>query len=177
MSGQAPAQRLDRSLAMRPMFKQRVLAITEDIMFRWRLLVEGGRKAGHTFSQPDLIIAATALRKAGVPLLNPWVDPLRIRPREALTSGPARCAHAPYLSVSNAHRVRWSARDGIIRKVEPARQVVEHDDRLACNDRFSFLGLGAAYPKLPLRSLPGSPPTCRGAGRNAPAPRRGCRCR
>ena len=26
-----------------------------------RLLVEAGRKAGHTFSQPDLIIAATAL--------------------------------------------------------------------------------------------------------------------
>ena len=30
-------------------------------MFKWRLLVEDGRKAGHTFSQPDLIIAATAL--------------------------------------------------------------------------------------------------------------------
>jgi len=45
---------------VRPMFEQRVLAITEDIIFRWRLLVEGGRKVGHTFSQPDLIIAATA---------------------------------------------------------------------------------------------------------------------
>ena len=43
------------------MFERRVLAITEDIMFKWRLLVEDGRKAGHTFSQPDLIIAATAL--------------------------------------------------------------------------------------------------------------------
>jgi toxin FitB len=30
-------------------------------MFKWRLLVEEGRNAGHTFSQPDLIIAATAL--------------------------------------------------------------------------------------------------------------------
>jgi predicted nucleic acid-binding protein len=30
-------------------------------MFKWRLLVEDGRKAGDTFSQPDLIIAATAL--------------------------------------------------------------------------------------------------------------------
>ncbi len=38
------------------MFEQRVLTITEDIMFKWRLLVEEGRKAGHTFSQPDLII-------------------------------------------------------------------------------------------------------------------------
>ena len=46
---------------IRPMFDQRVLPITEEIMFRWRILVEEGRKAGHTFSQPDLIIAATAL--------------------------------------------------------------------------------------------------------------------
>jgi predicted nucleic acid-binding protein len=42
---------------VRPMFGQRILAITEDIMFKWRLLVEDGRKAGHTFSQPELIIA------------------------------------------------------------------------------------------------------------------------
>jgi predicted nucleic acid-binding protein len=73
---------------VRPMFEQRVLAITEDIMFKWRLLVEDGRKAGHTFSQPDLIIAATALHhgltvvsrdvqdyhKARAPVLNPWSD-------------------------------------------------------------------------------------------------------
>ena len=66
------------------------LEITEDIMFKWRLLVEDGRKAGHTFSQPDLIIAATALhhgltvvsrdvsdyQKARVPVFNPWADPL-----------------------------------------------------------------------------------------------------
>jgi hypothetical protein len=75
---------------VRPMFAQRVLAVTEDIMFKWRLLVEDGRKAGHTFSQPDLIIAATALdhgltvvsrdvsdyRKARAPVHNPWRDPL-----------------------------------------------------------------------------------------------------
>jgi len=74
---------------VRPMFEQRVLAISEDIMFKWRLLVEEGRKARHTFSQPDLIIAATALdhgltvvsrdasdyRKVRVPVLNPWLDP------------------------------------------------------------------------------------------------------
>ena len=73
---------------VRPMFEQRVLAITEDIMFKWRLLVDDGRKAGHTFSQPDLIIAATALhhgltvvsrdvrdyQKARAPVLNPWGD-------------------------------------------------------------------------------------------------------
>lgn len=71
---------------VRPMFEQRVLPISEDVMFRWRLLVEGGRKAGHTYSQPDLIIAATGLHhgmtivtrdtgdyeRTGVPLLNPW---------------------------------------------------------------------------------------------------------
>jgi toxin FitB len=73
---------------VRPMFEQRVLAVTEDIMFKWRLLVEDGRKSGHTFSQPDLIIAATALHHgltlvsrdvgeyqiAKVPVLNPWKD-------------------------------------------------------------------------------------------------------
>ncbi|MGA3342961.1 MAG: type II toxin-antitoxin system VapC family toxin [Methylocella sp.] len=46
---------------VRPLFEERVLPVTEEIMFKWRLLVEEGRKAGHTFSQPDLIIAATAL--------------------------------------------------------------------------------------------------------------------
>jgi len=73
---------------VRPMFEQRVLAVTEDVMFKWRLLVEEGRKAGHTFSQPDLIIAATALHhgltvvsrdkgdfaKARVSVLDPWTD-------------------------------------------------------------------------------------------------------
>lgn len=73
---------------VRPLFDQRVLAVSEDVMFKWRLLVEDGRKAGHTFSQPDLIIAATGLHhgltvvtrdtgdyaRARVPLFNPWVD-------------------------------------------------------------------------------------------------------
>lgn len=71
---------------VRPMFDGRVLAISEDIMLKWRLLVEEGRKVGHTFSQPDLIITATAIHhgltivtrdrshydKAGVPIINPW---------------------------------------------------------------------------------------------------------
>ena len=75
---------------VRPMFEQRVLPVSEDIILKWRQLVEDGRKVGHTFSQPDLFIAATALHhgltvvsrdvddyaKAQVPLLNPWVDPL-----------------------------------------------------------------------------------------------------
>lgn len=71
---------------LRPMFEGRVLEITEDVMLKWRLLVEQGRKAGHTYSQPDLIIGATALlydltvvtrdlddfERAKVPVLNPW---------------------------------------------------------------------------------------------------------
>ncbi len=71
---------------VRPMFEQRVLPVTEDIMFKWRMLIEEGRKAGHTFSQPDLIIAATALEhgmtlvsrdtsdyeRARVLVHNPW---------------------------------------------------------------------------------------------------------
>jgi len=73
---------------IRPMFAQRKLPINEDVMLRWRLLVESGRKTGHTFSQPDLIIAATALHygltvvtrdrsdydRAGAPVLDPWTD-------------------------------------------------------------------------------------------------------
>jgi toxin FitB len=71
---------------VRPMFEERVLPVTEDIMFKWRLLVEDARKAGHTFSQPDLIIAATALcqgltivsrdtsdyERARAPVIDPW---------------------------------------------------------------------------------------------------------
>ena len=74
------------NLKLRPMFERRVLPVSEDVMLKWRLLVEQGRKSGHTFSQPDLIIGATALHhgltvvsrdaadyvRAGVPLLDPW---------------------------------------------------------------------------------------------------------
>ncbi|MGA8810416.1 MAG: type II toxin-antitoxin system VapC family toxin [Thermoanaerobaculia bacterium] len=70
----------------RPMFANRVLEVTEDILVTWRLLVEDGRKIGHTFAQPDLFIAATALHhgltivsrntrdfeKANVRVMNPW---------------------------------------------------------------------------------------------------------
>jgi toxin FitB len=71
---------------VRPMFQHRVLPVTEDVVVLWRLLLEEGRKVGHTFSQPDLIIAATAMHyghtvvcrdrsefeKARVPVVNPW---------------------------------------------------------------------------------------------------------
>jgi toxin FitB len=73
---------------VRPMFEGRVLSVSEDVMFKWRLLVEGGRKTRHTFSQPDLIIAATGLVRgltvvtrdtadfirAGASVCNPWSE-------------------------------------------------------------------------------------------------------
>jgi toxin FitB len=46
---------------MWPMFAGRILDVTEDILLEWRLLVHEGRKAGYTFSQPDLFIAAIAV--------------------------------------------------------------------------------------------------------------------
>jgi toxin FitB len=71
---------------LRPMFEERVLPVSEDVILKWRQLIESGRKAGHRFSQPDLIIAATALchgmtvvsrdtsdyERAGVPIVDPW---------------------------------------------------------------------------------------------------------
>ena len=74
------------TLTLRPMFERRVLPVSEDVMFRWRLMLEEGRKVRHTFSQPDLLIAATAacggltvvsrdvgeFERAHVPVLNPW---------------------------------------------------------------------------------------------------------
>ncbi|WP_422099796.1 type II toxin-antitoxin system VapC family toxin [Variovorax sp.] len=73
-------------LQLRPLFGYRVLPVGEDVMFKWRLMVEQGRKAGRTFSQPDLIIAATAAQHGlavvsrdaagyagtGVALVDPW---------------------------------------------------------------------------------------------------------
>jgi predicted nucleic acid-binding protein len=81
------------ALKVRPMFEQRTLPVTEDVMFKWRLLVEEGRKIGHTFSQPDLIIAATALlhgltvasrdtagyANTRASVFNPWTDTLPAR--------------------------------------------------------------------------------------------------
>lgn len=75
---------LDRTL--RPLFAGRVLSVTEDALLRWRLLLEAGRTTGHTFSEPDLLVAALALLAdhivvsrdtrefvaAGVPVLDPW---------------------------------------------------------------------------------------------------------
>jgi predicted nucleic acid-binding protein len=72
---------------VRPMFEGRTLPVSEDVLVKWRLLVEEGRKKRHTYSQPDLFIAATAMRhgltvvtrdtsqfeRAGVAVKNPWI--------------------------------------------------------------------------------------------------------
>ena len=74
------------SQRVRPMFEQRVLPLSEDVVFRWRVAVAEGRSAGITYPQPDLFIAATALHydltvvtrdaagfaRTGVSLFDPW---------------------------------------------------------------------------------------------------------
>ncbi len=85
-----PARRADLvrwlDSTLRPLFAGRALAVTEDVLLRWRLMLEVGRKKGHTFSEPDLFIAALAALAdlivvsrdvsefiaAGVPVLDPW---------------------------------------------------------------------------------------------------------
>jgi predicted nucleic acid-binding protein len=73
-----------------PLFGRRALPITEDILLQSRLMIEAGRRRGHTDSHPDSLIAATAAHHgltvvtpntsefsaAGVPHLNPWTDPI-----------------------------------------------------------------------------------------------------
>ncbi|MDH0032185.1 MULTISPECIES: type II toxin-antitoxin system VapC family toxin [unclassified Acinetobacter] len=75
---------LDKEL--RPFFMNRVLSLDEEIILKWRILLEQGRKQGYTYSQPDLFIATTALHynlglvtrnikdfeKIDIPLCNPW---------------------------------------------------------------------------------------------------------
>jgi predicted nucleic acid-binding protein len=71
---------------MRPLFDNRVLALSEDVLLEWRLIIEEGRKTGYTFSHPDVLIAATAAHfgltvvsrntrefvAASVRIFNPW---------------------------------------------------------------------------------------------------------
>jgi predicted nucleic acid-binding protein len=88
--------------SLRPLFEDRVVHITEDILVRWRQVVEAGRKRGHTYSEPDVFIAASALVEqlvvvsrdvgefveARVPVLDPWTAVLWLAgpPGETLES-------------------------------------------------------------------------------------------
>ena len=92
---------LDRTL--RPLFSGRVLAITEDVVVRWKTMIVDGRKRGHTFGQPDLFIAAIAALEdlvvvirdtaefvaAGVPAFDPWSGMLHARGKEFQIPAPA----------------------------------------------------------------------------------------
>jgi toxin FitB len=76
---------------LRPWFADRILEMDEEVILEWRRIVQRGKAAGHTFSQPDLFIAATAsvaglcvvtrnvadFVRAGVPVFNPWTGELR----------------------------------------------------------------------------------------------------
>jgi predicted nucleic acid-binding protein len=73
---------------LRPWFSDRLLDVDEDVFGVWRRLVEKGKAIRHTFPQPDLFIAATAVLhdlcvvtrnagdflRTGAPVLNPWTD-------------------------------------------------------------------------------------------------------
>jgi predicted nucleic acid-binding protein len=79
---------LDRVL--RPLFANRVFAINEEVIVRWKAMVVEGQKRGYTFGQPDLFIAAIAALEdlvvvtrdigefaaAGVPVFDPWTSTL-----------------------------------------------------------------------------------------------------
>jgi toxin FitB len=77
---------LERTL--QPLFAGRTLEVSEDVILRWRQMLEVGRQRGRTFGQPDLFVAAIAALKdlivvsrdtrefvaAGVPVLDPWTS-------------------------------------------------------------------------------------------------------
>jgi predicted nucleic acid-binding protein len=92
---------LERNL--RPLFAGRVLAITEDVIVRWKTMVVEGRKRGHTFGQPDLFIAAIAALQdlvvvsrdirefveANVAVFDPWASVLHASGRSSALKAPA----------------------------------------------------------------------------------------
>ena len=69
-----------------PWFGNRILDVDDRVLLRWRRLVWDGQRAHDTYSQPDALLAATALvhelgvvtrntadfERAGLRLLDPW---------------------------------------------------------------------------------------------------------
>jgi predicted nucleic acid-binding protein len=92
---------LDRTL--RPLFANPVLAITEDVIVRWKAMVVEEQSRGHTFGQPDLFIAAIAALEdlavvtrdinefvaAGVPAFDPWTSILHVHGKGTTIKAPA----------------------------------------------------------------------------------------
>jgi toxin FitB len=76
---------------LRPWFGERILEVDEEVILAWRRMVQRGKASRHTFSQPDLFIAATAavhglcvvtrnvadFALAEVSVLNPWTGEIR----------------------------------------------------------------------------------------------------
>lgn len=101
-----PARRADLQSwldnMLRPLFAGRVLAITEDVIVRWKTMIVEGRKRRHTFGQPDLFIAAIAALQdlavvtrdtdefveARVPVFDPWARKFYRNGNETLMQGP-----------------------------------------------------------------------------------------
>lgn len=71
---------------VRTWFGERILDVDEAVLLAWRRLMREGWKANYTYSQPDALIAATALvhqlgvasrnvedfRRAGILVFDPW---------------------------------------------------------------------------------------------------------
>ena len=101
------ARWLERDL--RPLFAGRALCVDEDVFLRWRVMVEAGRMRRHTFSQPDLFIAATAachglvavsrdtseFVEASVPCLDPWTSTYHAQGKAERLEGPVDLASLP----------------------------------------------------------------------------------
>ncbi len=74
---------------VRPMYAGRILPLTENILLRWRLMLELCRRQGYIVAEPDLMLAATAaehaltiatrdtapFRKLGLDVVDPWTQP------------------------------------------------------------------------------------------------------
>jgi hypothetical protein len=71
---------------LRPTFARRILAITADVILKWRLIVEEGRKVGHTYSQPDLFMAAQAMHH-GLTVVTRGADDYRLAASPSSTPG------------------------------------------------------------------------------------------
>jgi predicted nucleic acid-binding protein len=94
-------QWLDRVL--RPLFAGRVLSVTEDVLVRWKTMAIEGQRRGHTYGQPDLLIAAIAALEdlvvvtrdisefvaAGAPVFDPWKSTLHAHGARTVIDPPA----------------------------------------------------------------------------------------